>query len=168
MHLNFTIKSRFFNLIDYWTWGDFPKQFRHGGQGNTEVNITSICKGNTMKLVSEWVRLGEVCQLLKPFAEQTDKLQSNCKSLSYDIPALMELEYHLLSCTIAKAVTKVMLDDLTSRFRCIRDPWSPDFMALPAARCLLDPSVASVLTTDDMKCLLEAAKEFILNEVSNQ
>jgi len=32
MHLNFTIKSGFFNEIDYWTWGDFRKHFRHGGQ----------------------------------------------------------------------------------------------------------------------------------------
>jgi len=49
MHLNFTIKSSFFNEIYYWTWGDFRKQFRHEGQSNTEQIITSICKVNTMK-----------------------------------------------------------------------------------------------------------------------
>jgi len=49
LHLNFTIKSSFFNEIDYWTWSDFRKQFRGGGQSNTEIIITSICKGNTMK-----------------------------------------------------------------------------------------------------------------------
>jgi len=47
MYLHFTIKSSFFNEIDYWTWGDFRKQFRHGGQSNTKTIITSICKGNT-------------------------------------------------------------------------------------------------------------------------
>jgi len=41
-YLNFMIKSSFFNEIDYSTWGDFRKQFRHGGQSNTEKIITSI------------------------------------------------------------------------------------------------------------------------------
>jgi len=49
MYLNFTIKSSFFNDIDYWMWGDFRKQFRHEGQSNTEKMFTSIWKGNTMK-----------------------------------------------------------------------------------------------------------------------
>ena len=37
-------------------------------------------KADTL-LVSEWSRLGEQCELLEPFAVQTDKLQSNCNSL---------------------------------------------------------------------------------------
>jgi len=41
------IKSSFFDEIDYSTWGDFRKQFRHGGQSNTEKITTSNCKGNT-------------------------------------------------------------------------------------------------------------------------
>jgi len=49
LHLNFTIKSSFFNEIDYWTWSDFWKQFIHEGQSNTKTIITSICKGDTMK-----------------------------------------------------------------------------------------------------------------------
>jgi len=36
MHLNFTIKSSFFNEINYRTWGDFRKKFRHRGQNYTE------------------------------------------------------------------------------------------------------------------------------------
>jgi len=48
MYLNFTIKSSFFNEIDYWMWGGFRIQFRHGGQSNTEKIVTSICKGNTI------------------------------------------------------------------------------------------------------------------------
>jgi len=47
MPCNFTIKSSFFDGINYWTWDDFWKQFRH--QRNTEKIITSICKGNTIK-----------------------------------------------------------------------------------------------------------------------
>jgi len=49
MYLNFMTKSSLFNEIDYWTWGDFRKQFRYGGQSNTEQIITSICKGDAMK-----------------------------------------------------------------------------------------------------------------------
>jgi len=49
MHLNFTTKASIFNEINYWTRGDFRKQFRHGGQRQTKKIITSICKVNTMK-----------------------------------------------------------------------------------------------------------------------
>jgi len=49
MYLNVTIKSSFFNEIDYCTGGDFQKQFIHGGQGNTKKIFTSICRGNIMK-----------------------------------------------------------------------------------------------------------------------
>jgi len=42
-------ESSFFDEINYLTWGDFRKQFRHRVRTNTEKIITSICKGNTMK-----------------------------------------------------------------------------------------------------------------------
>lgn len=116
-------------------------------------------------LVSEWVRLGELCSLLKPFADQTDKLQTNSKSVSFILPALMELEFHLRSCSAPKAVTKAMLDDMRHRFSSILDPSSSDFIALPAASCLLDPSMASVMLTDDMKLVLDAAKDYIVKTV---
>jgi len=103
--------------------------------------------------------------LLKHFAIHTDKLQSNIKSLSFVLPALLELECHLQTCNAPKAVTKAVLANMQSRFRCIHDPSSEEFTALPAATCLLDPTVASILMTDDMKPLLESAKNFIINEV---
>ena len=70
-------------------------------------DILTEQKADTL-LVSEWSRLSELCYFLKPFAVQTDKLQSNCNSLSYVIPALLELECHLLSCNAPKAITKTM------------------------------------------------------------
>jgi hypothetical protein len=57
-----------------------------------------------------------------------------------------------------------MLQDITTCFGCIRKPSSPDFTATAAASCLLDSSVASVLVTEDTRCLLDAAKEFIISE----
>jgi len=71
-------------------------------------------KADTL-LVSEWSRLSELRELLKPFAVETDKLQSNCNSLSYVIPALLELECHLLSCHAPKAITKAVLDEIVSK-----------------------------------------------------
>jgi len=38
MHLKFTIKSCFFDEINYWTWGDFRKQFN---QSHTNQNKQS-------------------------------------------------------------------------------------------------------------------------------
>ena len=116
-------------------------------------------------LVSEWTRLSEMCELLKPFAVQTDKLQTNSQSISYILPSLMELEYHLQCSTAPRAVTKGMLDDMRIRFQSIRNPASDSFNPLPAASCLLDPTVASILLTEDMNTLLEAAQDFILSEV---
>jgi hypothetical protein len=98
-------------------------------------------------LVSEWSRLAELCELLKPFAIQTDKLQSDSKCLSYVLPSLYELECHLQTCIAPKSVTKAMLEDMQSRFQPIRNPSHDDFNALPAAACLLDPTVAPLLMT---------------------
>jgi len=42
LHLNFTTKSSFFNEINYWTWSDFRKQFRHGGQSNTKQLLRAL------------------------------------------------------------------------------------------------------------------------------
>lgn len=116
-------------------------------------------------LVSEWRRLEEMCELLKPFAVQTDKLQSNSQSLSYVLPALMELDFHLQCVNAPKAVTTAMLDDMQTRFQLVHDSTSDNFNPLPAASCLLDPTVAPVLLTDEAKPLLEAATDFIINEV---
>jgi len=38
MHLNITITFSLFNEIHNWTWGDFRKQFKHGGQSNTKTS----------------------------------------------------------------------------------------------------------------------------------
>ena len=116
-------------------------------------------------LVSEWSRLAEMCDLLEPFALQTDKLQPDSKCLSYVLPSLYELECHLQTCNAPKCVTKAMLQDMQSRFQSIRNPSSDDFNALPAAACLLDPTVAPLLMTPEMSMMLESAKEFIITEV---
>jgi len=108
--------------------------------------VLTVQKIDTL-LVSEWTRLTEMCDPLQPFAVQTDKLQTNSQSISYILPALMELEYHLQYCSAPRSVTTVMLDHLRSRFQSITNPAGNGFNPFPAASCLLDPTVASILLT---------------------
>ena len=82
-------------------------------------------------------------------------------SLSYAIPSLMELQYHLQSSPSPKSLTKAMLDDIRSRFDFILNPQSPDFIAIPAASCLLHHQLVKVLMTPDNIQLFEAAKGYI-------
>jgi len=49
MYLHFTMKFSCINEIDFLTWSDFRKHFRHWGQSNTYDIITSICKGSTIE-----------------------------------------------------------------------------------------------------------------------
>ena len=119
-------------------------------------------------LSSEWIRLEEMASLLKPFAAQTDILQTDSKSLSHILPSLLELQYHLLALIESKrsSVASLMLTDLRSRFSSILDPTSYQFNPLPAAACFLDHTVSSVLLLPDMNHLLESAKAFITSQVS--
>ena len=52
------------------------------------------------------------------------------------------------------------------RFSTILDPSAANFHPVPAAACLLDPSVAPVLMSAEVKPLFDAAKMFIFNEVT--
>ena len=100
-------------------------------------------------LSSEWSRIEELVELLEPFYNQTNVLQSDASSLSAVIPALMDLECHLNKGTTLSAARKVL------------DPYSPDFNPLPAAACLLDPTLAVTMTTSRATTLMEAARQYI-------
>ena len=99
-------------------------------------------------------------------AAMTNKLQADHQSLSKITPAVVELQWHLQNCQARKAVIKAMLQDMNARFGCIRDPAHEEFNPVPVAACLMDPTVACMLMTADMKPLLEAAKSYVLNQVS--
>ena len=47
-------------------------------------------------------------------------------------------------------------------------PNSPDFNPLPAAACLLDPSLATALMEPDQASLLHAAKKYIIQQCESQ
>ncbi|XP_057691466.1 zinc finger BED domain-containing protein 4-like [Corythoichthys intestinalis] len=122
---------------------------------------------------SEWQRLTALKDLLLPFAEHTQMLQSDTQSLSLVLPALLDLQGHLsefphtqgsnfkdLACLATKM--KANMDNLFRRFL---DPTYSTFSPLCTAACLLDPTVApeALLENDDeqIQVLLEKAEDFI-------
>lgn len=113
---------------------------------------------------SEWARLEELAALLEPFAAQTDILQRDSRALSSIIPALLDLECHLLQHEAPKALTSSMLRDLRHRFESILQPTALDFNPLPAAACLLEPSLSSVIMQPEQAGLLHAAKTYIIEQ----
>lgn len=114
-------------------------------------------------LASEWAKLEEICSLLEPFAERTDTLQSDAMSLSSIIPSLLDLECHLTQFPSTQTLTSSMLKDFKNRFTSILHPHSDQYNPIPAAACLLDPTVASVLLAPEFTALQNAAKSFIIS-----
>jgi len=84
-------------------------------------------------LVADWTRLEEVAALLEPFSIQTDNLQTDAVSLSFAIPAILDLQYHLQTFQYNKTLTTSLLSDLNERFSCLLNPNADNFCALPAA-----------------------------------
>jgi hypothetical protein len=115
---------------------------------------------------SEWGRLTDLQCLLAPFKEQTDYLQTDTLSLSSVIPSLLELSLHLQDQSLPKAHSNQLLQSLRQRFALFLEPSSPSFDPLPAAACLLDPTVSAVMMRDDMAQLLTAAKSYIKLQVN--
>ena len=126
-----------------------------------------FCAGIDSLLASDWARLEELASLLEPFAAQTDILQRDAQALSSIIPALLDLECHLQQHAAPKTLTSAMLRDLRHRFGSVMLPTAEDFNPLPAAACLLDPSLARVLMAPDQAAVLHAAKSYIMQECDN-
>lgn len=115
--------------------------------------------------VTEWARLEEMNKLLEPFTVQTNTLQTDSLSLSFVIPSILDLQCHLQQCETPKNVTTVMLSDMKQRFSSILQPFSDLFNPLPAAACLVDPTVVTVLFSPELKPLMDAAKLYLISEV---
>jgi len=111
--------------------------------------------------VSEWEDLEGLCSILDPFAVETEILHSDARSLSYIVPALLELSCHLQISVNSPQLTAGMLNDSDERFSHVLQSTCANVNPLPAAACLLDPSVAIVLVTEDTKPLMEATRNLI-------
>jgi len=116
-------------------------------------------------MVTEWAKLEEVADLLQPFVNLTNILQTDSTSLSSVIPSILDLEAHLQSQPPNVALARNMLQDMQHRFETILNPSSECFNPLCAASCLLDPTVAVTMLLPEIKSLLEAAKQYIIAEV---
>lgn len=133
------------------------------------INISlCICLGIDSLLASDWLKLQEVSTLLEPFALQTDILQTDAQSLSSIIPCILNLECHLQQHTAAKAITSKMLDDLRRRFATLLYPDTEHFNPIPAAACLLDPTMAQAMMSPECAVLLHAAKLYIATVCESQ
>jgi hypothetical protein len=64
-----------------------------------------------------------------------------------------------------ESLTSMMLLDIRKRFASVLQCESMDFNPIPAASCLVDPTLASVLFTPEMAGLLQAAKMYVLTMV---
>lgn len=101
-------------------------------------------------LPSEWQRLTALRDLLLPFAEHTQMLQSHKQSLSLVVPALLDLQGHLSEFPHAQgssfkglaSLAKKMKANMDKRFNCFLDHTDCKFSTLTAAACFLDPTVA--------------------------
>lgn len=122
----------------------------------------------------EWIKMAAVRELLLPFADHTQALQSDTMSLSLVVPALLDLTIHLSQfaaecrhkdvCSLAKK----MKADLVQRFRYFLNPSEARFSPLAAAACFLDPTVARETLIEHLdngvqEELLKAAEKYILS-----
>nr|XP_023661197.1 zinc finger BED domain-containing protein 4-like [Paramormyrops kingsleyae] len=124
-------------------------------------------------LPSEWQRLTALRDLLLPFTEHTQMLQSDTQSLSLVVPALLDLQGHLSEFPHAQgssfkdlaSLAKKMKANMDKRFSCFLDHTDSKFSPLTAAACFLDPTVSpeALLENDDQQitALLEKAEEYI-------
>lgn len=124
-------------------------------------------------LPSEWQRLTAVRDLLSPFADHTQMLQSDTVSLSLVVPALLDLQAHLSDYPHAQgsnfkdlaSLAKKMKANMDQRISCFLDHTDPKFSPLAAAACFLDPTVEpeALLENDDEQIqeLLSKAEDYI-------
>jgi hypothetical protein len=112
-------------------------------------------------LASEWARLEELYNLLKPIQCHTDIMQSDTMVLSNVIPALVDLSYHFQEPEHPKALALPLLKSLRQRLACVLDSEDLEFNATAAAACFLDPTVAVTLFSPDMEALMKSAQQYI-------
>jgi hypothetical protein len=139
-------------------------------------SVVKVADGMTWDylLPSEWQKLTAVKELLSPFAEHTQMLQSDTQSLSLVIPALLDLQAHLSDILDEQGHTFKDLGSLAVkmranielRFGCFLDSTHSKFSPLAAAACFLDPT-ESLLTNDDLQIqdILRKAQEYIVQLV---
>ncbi|KAI9543617.1 hypothetical protein NQZ68_008664 [Dissostichus eleginoides] len=128
----------------------------------------------------QWQKLTALRDLLLPFAEHSQMLQSDTMSLSLVLPALLDLNAHLSEFPEAQgscyrdlaSLSQTMKENMGQRFSCFLDPSDTKFSPLIAAACFLDPTVSPKALIenehDDVQIqeLLIKAEDYIAQMVS--
>lgn len=127
-------------------------------------------------LPSEWQKLTAVTDLLLPFAEHTQMLQSNTQSLSLAVPALLDMQIHFSDFSLVQrsfkdlcSLANKMKANMDQRFSRFLDHTNSRFSSLTAAACFLDPRVAleALVANEDEQIqeLLSKAEDYIAQMV---
>ena len=85
-------------------WNSTFQMIRRFIDLKTDINEMMVTEESDVDIIvsSEWKLLNEVVNLLEPFANHTDILQTDTLSLSNVVPVLMDLEVHLQNFKSAK------------------------------------------------------------------
>ena len=134
-----------------------------------QSQIRSVCADcglDSLLLMNEWAKLQAVVEMLEPFAQHTNTLQTDSTSLSCVIPVIFDLASHLShlqDASLIKTFSRTLHEAVHSRFNhhLIPGPICQTFDPLPLAACLLSPDVAWILMSVENKHLLYAAKTHI-------
>ena len=113
-------------------------------------------------LASEWALTEEICKLLEPFGEYTNMLQADSKALSFIVPSILNLDFHLRNTVHCKTAANAMLKNLQARFAWLLDVNAADFNPILIAASLLDPTVPKFILQVGKESLLAAAKGYII------
>lgn len=93
--------------------------------------------------------------------------QTDSQSLVSIIPFLLYLESHLQQHPATKVLTVVMLQDFRHRFATLFQPDSDGFNLIPTVACLLDPTVAPLLSHQNMPLFQMQQKMYIVSVCEN-
>lgn len=128
-------------------------------------------------LSSEWQKLSSLHELLLPFAEHTQTLQSDTMSMSLIVPALLDLHSHLTDfeentnhrdfATLARK----MKVNLNQRFAWVLDSSDEKFSPLVAAAFFLNPTVCDTLldvADDSVQELFKQAEGYVVQCTQSQ
>ena len=125
-------------------------------------------------LPSEWQKLKSLHELLMPFAEHTQTLQSDTMSMSLVVPAIFDLLSHLTDFEEntnhrgLAALAQKMERNINQRFAWILDPTDEKFSPLVAAACFVNPTVCETLLDDEnIPELLKQAEEYVIQSTQS-
>lgn len=128
-------------------------------------------------LSSEWQKLKSLHDLLLPFAEHTQTLQSDTMSMSLIVPAILDLVSHLTEFEEKTphrdfaGLARKMKGSINQRFAWVLDTTDGKFSPLVIAACFLNPTVCETLldvADENIQELLKQAEGYVIECIQTQ